>query len=64
MSNFSGDPVVKTLPSNAESMGLTLVRELRSYIIHGPKTKTLKKKKRSNKKTKQKSVFNKKTFKN
>ena len=57
--------MVKTLPSSADSVDLTLVRELRSYMTQGPKTKTLKeKKKRSNKKTKQESVFNKKTFKN
>ena len=46
MSNFYGDPVVKTLPSNAESVGLTLLRQLRSHMTQGPKTKTLKEKKK------------------
>ena len=47
MSNFYGDPVVKTLLSNAESVGLTLLRQLRSHMTQGPKTKTLKEKKKA-----------------
>ena len=38
--------MVKTLPSSADSVDLTLVRELRSYMTQGPKTKTLKEKKK------------------
>ena len=40
MGDFSGSPVVKTLPSKAGGEGSTPGRELRSYMPQGQKTKT------------------------
>ena len=38
--DFSGGPVVKTLPSNAGAEGSITGRELRSHMPRGEKTKT------------------------
>lgn len=47
--NFSGGPVVMMSPSKAGVQVRSLVRELRSYMPHGQKNKTLKQKQCSNK---------------
>jgi len=37
LKDFSGSPVVKTLPSSARGMGLIPGQELRSHMLHGQK---------------------------